>query len=140
MDFSRQQPVLLLRPDGLSTEGRVYYVGPRKTRHAARVKLDISSNETVVRPPVLQQIAHPYPDGPLAGPVRCYSFEEVFAEKIRAMGKRGRIRDHNDIVILLRRNVLRIFPELHHINLRDKCSDLSFTVRISAYIIDPLTV
>ena len=63
----RQPPSLRLRPDGLSTEGRVYYVGPRQTPQPARVKLDISANETVVRPPVLRDIAHPYPDGPLPG-------------------------------------------------------------------------
>ncbi len=136
IDFSRQQPVLLLRPDGLSTEGRVYYVGPRKTRHAARVKLDISSNETVVRPPVLQQIAHPYPDGPLAGPVRCYSFEEVFAEKIRAMGQRGRPRDLYDIVNLFRRNDLRLYPELIRKTLHEKCEVKSFPVPTADDFVD----
>src|SRR5579862_7715178 len=49
IDFSRKQPTLRLRPDGLSTEGRVYYVGPRQTHQVARVKLDISANEKVVR-------------------------------------------------------------------------------------------
>ena len=88
IDFSSKAPALRFRPDELSTEGRVYYIGPRQTPQAARVKLDISANETVVRPPVLREIAHPYPDGPLPGRVRCYSFEEVFAEKIRAMAQR----------------------------------------------------
>ena len=30
IDFSSQTPVLRLRPDELSTEGRVYYIGPRQ--------------------------------------------------------------------------------------------------------------
>lgn len=90
IDFSTRPPALRLRPDGRSTEGRVYYIGPRQTPQAARVKLDISANEKVIRPPVLRQIAHPYPDGPLQGQVRCYSFEELFAEKIRAMAQRAR--------------------------------------------------
>src|SRR5262249_12897461 len=77
IDFSTKPPALRLRPDGRSTEGRVYYIGPRQTRQAARVKLDITANEKVIRPPVLRQIAHPYPDGPLKGRVRCYSFEEL---------------------------------------------------------------
>ena len=110
IDFSVQEPALRLRPDGLSTEGRVYYVGPLQARQPARVKLDISANEKVVRPPVLRDIAHPYPDGPLAGTVRCYSFEEVFAEKLRAMGQRARPRDLYDIVNLFRRNDLRLYP------------------------------
>jgi hypothetical protein len=62
IDFSVQEPALRLRPDGLSTEGRVYYVGPRQARQPARVKLDISANEKVIRPPVLRAIAHAYPE------------------------------------------------------------------------------
>ncbi|MGH3699254.1 MAG: nucleotidyl transferase AbiEii/AbiGii toxin family protein, partial [Pseudonocardiaceae bacterium] len=61
IDFSKP-PRLRLRPNGISAEGRVYYTGPRRTPQPARVKLDISADEVVVRPPVLEQIAHPYPD------------------------------------------------------------------------------
>ncbi len=43
---------------------------------------------------------------PLSGTVRCYSFKELFAEKLRAMGQRGRPRDLYDIVNLFRRNDL----------------------------------
>jgi predicted nucleotidyltransferase component of viral defense system len=98
INFSTRPPVLRLRPDELSTEGKVYYIGPRQTRQVAKVKLDISANETVIRPPVLREIGHPYPDGPLPARVRCYSFEELFAEKIRAMAQRARPRDLYDIV------------------------------------------
>ena len=121
IDFSARAPALRLRPDGLSTEGRVYYIGPRRTPAAARVKLDISANETVIRPPVLRGIAHPYPDGPLSSRVRCYSFDELFAEKIRAMAQRGRPRDLYDIINLFRRNDLRLYPELIRQALREKC-------------------
>ncbi len=69
IDFTVQALGLRLRPDGLSTEGGVYYIGPRRTRQAARVKLDISANETVIRPPVLRDIHHPYLTGPCQ--VRC---------------------------------------------------------------------
>ncbi len=120
IDFSSRPPVFRLRPDELSTEVRVYYIGPRQTPQAARVKLDISANETVVRPPVLLDIAHPYPDGPLPGRVRCYSFEEVFAEKLRAMVQRARPRDLYDIVNLFRRNDLRLYPELIRQVLQEK--------------------
>jgi predicted nucleotidyltransferase component of viral defense system len=40
IDFSSRTPALRLRPDELSTEGRVYYIRPRQTPEAARVKLD----------------------------------------------------------------------------------------------------
>lgn len=136
IDFSLQQPVLRLRPDGLSTEGRVYYVGPRQMRQTARVKLDISANETVVRPPVLQHIGHPYPDGPLPGRARCYSFEEIFAEKIRAMGQRGRPRDLYDIVNLFRRNDLRLYPNLIRDALHEKCAVKSVPVPTAADFVD----
>jgi predicted nucleotidyltransferase component of viral defense system/DNA-directed RNA polymerase subunit RPC12/RpoP len=122
INFSTKAPAVRLRPDGLSTDGRVYYVGPRRTPQAARVKLDISANETVIRPPVLREIAHPYPDGPLRGRVRCYSFEEVFAEKIRAMAQRARPRDLYDIVNLFRRNDLRLYPELIKEALIEMCA------------------
>jgi Nucleotidyl transferase AbiEii toxin, Type IV TA system len=44
----------------------------------------------------------------LPAEVRCYGFEELFAEKIRAMGERSRPRDLYDIVNLFRREDLRL--------------------------------
>jgi len=104
IDFSQRAPVLKGHASGKYTEGRIYYVGPRRTPHVASVKLDLSSSEKVVRPTVQRAIAHPYPDTlPEPGMVRCYCFEEVFAEKIRALGERGRPRDLYDVVNLYRR-------------------------------------
>ena len=135
--FSARPPALRLRPDGLSTEGRVYYIGPRQTPAPARVKLDISANETVVRPPVLREIGHPYPDAlPQPGHVRCYSFEELFAEKIRAMAQRSRPRDLYDIVNLFRRNDLRLFPEQIRAALAEKCAVKSIAVPTAADFMD----
>ena len=121
--FSTRPPMLRARPDGLSSEGSVYYVGPRQqTSSPARIKLDISANEKVVRPPVLRDIGHPYPDAlPGNGHVRCYSFEELFAEKLRAMAQRGRPRDLYDIINLFRRNDLRLYPDAIHAALVEKC-------------------
>lgn len=122
IDFSTA-PRLRLRPNGTSTEGRIYYTGPRHTPQAPRVKLDISADEVIVRPPVLQGIAHPYPDAfPYGGTVRCYSFDELFAEKIRAMAQRGRPRDLYDIVNLFRRNDLRMYPDAIRSALAEKCA------------------
>lgn len=136
IDFSSRPPALRLRPDGMSTEGRVYYIGPRVAPQASRVKLDISANEAVIRPPVLREIAHPYPDGPLDGRVRCYSFEELFAEKIRAMAQRTRPRDLYDIVNLFRRNDLRLYPELIREALREKCAGKGINVPTAADFVD----
>ena len=36
--------------------------------------------------------------------VRCYAYEEAFAEKMRALGERARPRDLYDVVNLFRNN------------------------------------
>lgn len=141
IDFSTA-PRLRLRPNDKSTEGRVYYTGPRRTPQPARVKLDISADEPVVRPPVLQQIGHPYPDGfPGPGTVRCYSFDELFAEKIRAMEQRARPRDLYDIINLFRRSDLRMYPDAIRSALGEKCAAKSIAVPTAATFADsPLLV
>lgn len=109
IDFTIGEPRLRIRPSGTAAEGRIYYRGPRNTPGATSVKLDLSADETVVRPTVPRTITHPYPDAlPAPGTARCYSFEEVFAEKLRAMAQRGRPRDLYGIVNLFRRNDLRL--------------------------------
>lgn len=136
MSFAAREPVLRSRPDGLSVGGRVYYIGPRQTPQPARVKLDITASEKVVRPPVLRDIGHPYPDAlPGSARVRCYSFEEVFAEKLRAMAQRGRPRDLYDIVNLFRRNDLRLFPDQIRSALADKCAVKDIAVPTATDII-----
>ena len=123
INFGVRPPVLRLRPDGKSIEGRVYYRGPRAAPDAASIKIDLSLAETVVRPPVMRSISHPYPDGlPAPALVRCYSFEEVFAEKLRAMGERGRPRDLYDIVNLYWRHDLRAHGPLVRAALVEKCA------------------
>jgi len=108
IDFRERSPVVRARPDGNSVEGRVYYRGPRNAPELASIKIDLTTAEQVVRPTVLQPISHPYPD-PLPPPatVRCYGFEELFAEKLRAMGERCRPRDLYDIINLFRRQEFR---------------------------------
>lgn len=136
LDFSKV-PTLRLRPNNTSTEGRVYYTGPRRTPQPARVKLDISADERVVRPPVLERITHPYPDAfPWGGTIRCYSFDELFAEKIRAMAQRGRPRDLYDIVNLFRRNDLRMYPKEIRSALEEKCAAKAILVPTAADFVD----
>lgn len=141
IDFSAP-PKFRSRPNDKSTEGRVYYRGPRQTPQPARVKLDISADESVVRPPVLQPIAHPYPDAlPADARIRAYAFDEIFAEKIRAMAQRCRPRDLYDIVNLFRRNDLRSFPEAIRSALVEKCEFKAIAVPTAADFVDsPLLV
>lgn len=85
-----------------SVQGRISYRGPIERRgDLPRVKLDVTSDELVVRPPTQRRIAHPYPDTlPGDGQVLAYDEVEVFAEKIRALAERLRPRDLYNVVNL----------------------------------------
>ena len=135
INFAQRPPRFRTAAPGRYTEGRVYYVGPRQTPTVASVKLDLSGAEVVARPTVVQTISHPYPDGlPDPGTVRCYALEEVFAEKIRAMGERGRPRDLYDIVNLFRHDDLRGERRLIVSVLREKCHTKGIAVPTLAAI------
>ncbi len=111
IDFSITKPVFKHADKYNYTEGKIYYRGPLNARKPARIKMDISGMETIITPTVLQSISHLYSDRlPQPAQIRCYSFEEVFAEKLRAMGQRGRPRDLYDIVQLFKRR------ERHQLN------------------------
>ena len=122
IDFTIKAPYFRDRPGGLATEGRIYYRGPRNAPMAGTVKLDLNADEKVARPSVLRKIAHPYPDSlPDPGTVRCYAFEEVFAEKLRAVGERCRPRDVYDVVHLFWDPSLQAAPDLIRNVLIEKC-------------------
>lgn len=95
--------------NGLCCEGRIYYRGPLgRVASLARVKLDVTVDEVLVAEPVKRDVAHPYSDRPADGIVaRCYSYEEVFAEKVRALAERTRPRDLYDVVNLFRNDGFR---------------------------------
>lgn len=121
--FDGQAPRLTTHASGNYTEGRIYYRGPRNARNVASIRVDLLASEAVVRPTVLQPIAHAYPDTlPEPATVRCYGFEEVFAEKVRAMGERSRPRDLYDIVHLFRRRDLRHHSDIVREVLAEKCA------------------
>jgi predicted nucleotidyltransferase component of viral defense system len=123
IEFGSRPPRVKQHGQWPAVEARIYYQGPRQTRNVESVKLDLLGSETVVRPTVLRPIAHPYSDQtPAGGTVRCYSFEEVFAEKLRALGERCRPRDLYDVVNLYWRRDLRTAPSLIRDVLADKCT------------------
>lgn len=129
VDLSSREPVVQMRPSGESAEGRIYYRGPRNTPQVARIKLDLTLNETVVRPTVLREISHPYPDQlPSPTVVRCYGIEELFAEKLRAMKERCRPRDLYDIVNLFRQRKLLPHAKLILSVLTAKCRNKGLDV------------
>lgn len=111
------------------TEGKIFYRGPLSTRNPARIKLDLSGYEKIAHPTALREISHPYTDLlPKPATIRCYSFEEVFAEKLRAMGERGRPRDLYDIVLLYRQKDLQLAPRLIKEILKEKCKTKGITM------------
>jgi predicted nucleotidyltransferase component of viral defense system len=129
INFLVNSPRFEQRDSPLSAEGRIYYRGPRNAPNPGRIKLDLSAEEKVARPSVLRKIAHPYSDElPSIDQVRCYSLEELFAEKIRAMGERSRPRDLYDIINLFRRRDLQVHPEIIRATLIKKCESKNISV------------
>ena len=122
IEFAVREPLIKVRPNG-SLEVRIYYLGPRQARTPASVRLDLTRHEVVARPPVMRPIQHLYPDElPEPATVRCYSLEEVFAEKIRALGERGRPRDLYDVIFLLDHPALVDHADLVQSTLTAKCA------------------
>ena len=85
-------------------QGRVAYRGPMaRGGDLPRIKLDLTADEVLVREPVMRPAGHPYSDAPAEGiQARCYAFDEVFGEKIRALTERSRPRDLYDVIHLFR--------------------------------------
>jgi len=106
-----------------SAQGRVGYRGPmQRGGDAPRIKLDLTDDEVLVLDPVIREVHHPYSDLPEEGiSVLSYSFEEVFAEKIRALAERERPRDLYDVVHLYRREGINPDRALILSTLAEKC-------------------
>lgn len=106
-----------------SGQGRIGYRGPLgKPGDPPRIKLDLAADEVLVLTPVQRPVHHPYTDLPAEGiHVLSYSFEEVFAEKIRALAERQRPRDLYDVVHLYRRQDLQPDRAVVRSTLARKC-------------------
>jgi len=94
---------------GRSCEGRVYYQSffVKGNKNLPKIKFDLTSDEVLVMPPSRQPVFHGYSDEPGDGIfVDCYAYPEVFGEKVRALGERGRPRDLYDVINLYRNDDL----------------------------------
>ncbi len=115
---------LYTNPRGhLAIKGGAKYRGPlaQKTNFP-RIKIDISGQELLVTSPIKKSIMHDYSDG-LNGKKEAvtYSFEEIFAEKIRALVQRARPRDLYDVIHLRQQRIYKTDrAQLTNI-LRKKC-------------------
>ena len=91
----------------ISCQGRVFYrgpVSPDSYKRWPRIKLDLTVDEVLVEPAVTNTVMHDYSDVPDTGMcIQSYSYEEVFAEKTRALAERTRPRDLYDVINFYRR-------------------------------------
>ncbi len=119
-----------------SVEGRVNYRGPMKRRgDPPRIKIDLTCDEILILDPIVREIHHPYSDKiDSLFQIQSYRFEEVFAEKIRALTERLRPRDLYDVVHLYRLDTLNIDLRLLVSTLEDKCRFKSIAVPTMAIL------
>ena len=113
------------RRDRPAGQGRISYRGPiaPSSGDLPRIKLDLTTDEILVLPPVDRPVSHPYTDAPEGAIMaRCYSYEEVFAEKVRALAERARPRDLYDVVNLFRHDEFHPASTVIHETLAKKCA------------------
>lgn len=93
----------------LSAQGKISYRGPIAPQgDLPRIKLDLACDEILILPAMRRPVYHPYSDAPEENfQVLCYSFDELFAEKLRALLERERPRDLYDVVHLFQYDQLR---------------------------------
>ncbi len=108
---------------GMSAQGRIAYRGPLQPGgDLPRLKLDLTIDEVLVLEPEVRNVYHPYSDGPDDSiQTLCYCFEEVFAEKLRALAERERPRDLYDVVQMSRHEKLRARQKIIFNTLSKKC-------------------
>lgn len=107
-----------------SCQGRIYYRSHFASGKKAmpKIKLDLTADEVLVMPLSRQPVIHTYSDRPNDGiHVNCYSYPEVFGEKVRALGERGRPRDLYDVINLYRNDQLPA-PAVINDVLAQKCA------------------
>lgn len=117
--------------DRTAGEGRVYYRGPigPKGGHLPKIKFDLTTDELLALPAVERPVVHPYSDEPEGGiNVKCYAYEEVFGEKVRALGERARPRDLYDVINLFRHDEFQPQPGVILDVLKRKCDYKSISV------------
>ena len=95
----------------------------RRNGDLPRIKLDLTGDEVLALAPVDRPVSHPYSDAPEGAIMaRCYSYEEVFAEKVRALAERARPRDLYDVINLFRHDDFHPAPQVIHDTLAKKCT------------------
>jgi predicted nucleotidyltransferase component of viral defense system len=110
----------------LSIQGGIKYRGPVRPQiglqQMPRIKIDLTLDEPLVLTAVVKQVDHQYSDRPVSGiSILSYDYEELFAEKVRALAQRLRPRDLYDVIHLHRRMDLGPDREKVYATLDSKC-------------------
>ncbi|OGO91176.1 MAG: hypothetical protein A3F10_01755 [Coxiella sp. RIFCSPHIGHO2_12_FULL_42_15] len=109
-----------------SVQGKLSYHGPIQRNlnvtRLPRLKIDITLDEPVILEPIIKKISHPYSDKLKDGKkILAYSYEEIFAEKLRALIQRLRPRDLYDVIHLFQQKNPEVDPYLLKNTLKKKC-------------------
>ncbi len=122
--------------DKLSVQGKIAYNGPlRRKQKFATIKIDLTTDEILILDVEKRAVHHPYSDEPESGIfANCYAFEEVVAEKVRALAQRARPRDVYDVVHFFRNRSMIENPQLVLSVLTKKCNYKEMPVPDYTYI------
>lgn len=137
--FSQDQFNVKLRRDkfGRATfEGRLGYQGPLAVPGWPRILFDITRHEPVILATARRAVLHPYSDSlPRDIGVQTYSFEELLAEKTRALFERTRPRDLYDVAYILDNIENPLNSEVVRTTFREKCRIKEFEAPTAAEIV-----
>mgnify|MGYP003564919795 FL=1 len=110
-------------------QGKIAYQGPISPKPLPRIKIDLVATEKITSTPIRASVFHPYSDQPQGGiHVLSYAYEEIFAEKVRALIDRTRPRDLYDVVCLFINSPKLPKPKKLRNQISEKCrfKDISF--------------
>jgi hypothetical protein len=87
-----------------------------------RIKIDLTLDEPLILSPIIKSVEHTYSDEPKNGiSILSYAYEEIFAEKVRALSQRLRPRDLYDVIHLYRNRSSETDQKLILKVLENKC-------------------
>ena len=109
-----------------SVQGKLSYRGPIQRNvnlvRLPRLKIDLTLDEPLILEPQIKNVDHPYSDLLEDGKkILAYSYEELFAEKLRALTQRLRPRDLYDVIHLFQQKNSNTDVNLIKETLQKKC-------------------
>lgn len=107
-------------------QGKLTYRGPIQRNVSVirlpRIKIDLTLDEPLILKPQIKNVDHPYSDMLEEGKrILAYSYEELFADKLRALIQRLRPRDLYDVIHLFQQKDSNTNVTLIKKTLQKKC-------------------